>query len=179
MNDLQVLGISGEYTLESLKKAFRLKSKQLHPDKNTDSLSSHLAMIRVNQAYANLSKMLNEKKEEPELNRKDNAYSIYKAGIDKFQNIHPSKWKSYSKGGLFNAGSIETNREAPKIIQTLMDNMAEAYYKFSIIVNEYPQSCWYTDSKAKLKDIEKMTVRYVKIMNSYKSEEKSEKLKGQ
>ena len=170
MNDLQVLGISGEYTLESLKKAFRLKSKRLHPDKNKDSLNSHLAMIRVNQAYANLYKMHDDIKEETELSPIDNAYSIYKAGIDMFQNIHPSKWKSYSKGGLFNAGSIETNREAPKIIQTLMDNMAEAYYKFSIIVNEYPQSCWYTDSKAKLKEIEKMTVRYVKIMKSYKSE---------
>ena len=170
MNDLQVLGIDADYTRDDLKKAFRLKSKQFHPDKNDDSLNSHLIMIRVNQAYSNLLEKAKDPPVAAEPGDKDEAYTVYKDGIKKFQDIHPSKWKQLNKDGLFNAGAIETDAEAPVIIKSLIDKMAEVYLSFSVIVNEYPQSCWYADSYLKLKEIEKMTIRYVKILKSYESE---------
>ena len=154
-------GVNNTFSFEELKRAFRLKSKQCHPDKNHDNLNSHLMMIRLNQAYSNLQKQIKKK---PVLNNqnpiKDNAYSIYKEGIQKFQSIHPSKWKSYSIDGLFDPSVINTHSETPSIIQSLITLMAEAYHSFSAVVNEHESSPWYSDSVKKMKEIEKMTHRY-------------------
>ena len=165
------MGLNETFSFEELRRAFRQRSKQYHPDKNPDNLNSHLAMIRLNQAYSNLQKQIKEK---PVLNNqtltKDIAYSIYKEGIQKFQSIHPSKWKSYSIDGLFDPSRIKTHSETPTIIQSLITKMAEAYHCFSTVVNEYERSPWYSDSIKKMKEIEKMTHRYIKIKESYEIE---------
>ncbi len=171
MNDIQILGLNESFSYEELKKAFRKKSKQLHPDRNQDNLKSHLAMISLNQAYSNLQKQLKEKpflKEEKKT--KDLAYSIYKNGIQKFQSIHPSKWKSYSMAGLFDPSAINTHSETPSIIQSLITEMAEAYHSFSIIISEHENTPWYSDSISKMKEIEKLTLRYIRIKESYERE---------
>lgn len=171
MTDIQILGLNESFSHEELKKAYREKSKELHPDKNKDTLKSHLAMIKLNQAYSNLQKQLKEKPLlKMEKQTKDLAYSIYKDGIQKFQNIHPSKWKSYSIDGLFDPGAINTHSETPSIIQSLITEMAKAYHSFSLIINEYVNSPWFADSMNKMKEIEKMTQRYMKIKESYKLE---------
>ncbi len=166
--------------MEDLKKAYREKSKSFHPDRNEDNLKSHLAMIRLNLAYSNLKSQLqkqplstNEKK------KSDNsAYSIYKEGIQKFQNIHPSKWKSFSIDVKSASGTVHTHAEATGIIQNLISEMAEAYRSFTIIVNEHENSPWYADSLVKMKEIEKLTVRYAKIKESYEAEQNSGSLSG-
>lgn len=173
MTDIQILGLKGPCSYEELKQAYRNKSKELHPDKNTDKLNSHLAMIRLNKAYTNLKKNFSEtgkglEKEKKE--GKDQAYAIYKDGILKFQNIHPSKWKSYSIDGLFDAGAITTHPEAQLVIETLIADMAEAYRLFSVIVNEHKNSSWYFDSLDKMREIEILTPRYMKIKESYELE---------
>lgn len=171
MTDIEILGLNNTFSFEELKRAFRQKSKQFHPDKNQDNLNSHLAMIRLNQAYSNLHKQIKEKPVSKNLNiAKDIAYSIYKEGIQKFQNIHPSKWKSYSIDGLFDPSAISTHLETPSIIQSLITLMAEAYHSFSTVVNEHENSPWYSDSIMKMKEIEKMTERYLKIKESYELE---------
>ena len=171
MTDIEILGLNEAFTFDELKRAFRIKSKQYHPDKNQDNLNSHLAMIRLNQAYSNLHKQIKEK---PVLNNrkqtKDTAFSKYKEGIRKFQSIHPSKWKSYSIEGLFDPSVINTHSETPSIIQSLITLMAEAYYCFSTVVNEHESSPWYSDSIVKMKEIEKLTQRYMKIKESYEIE---------
>ena len=177
MTDIQILGLNKSFSREELKKAYREKSKKLHPDRNKDNLKSHLAMIRLNQAYSNLQKQLEEKPlsiEEKQTN--DTAYSIYKDGIQRFQNIHPSKWKLYSIDGLFNPNALHTHSEAPSIIQNLIKEMAEAYHSFSIIINEHENSPWYSDSLSKMKKIEKLTLRYMKIKESYEMEMNDSKL---
>lgn len=166
MNDRKILGLGEQFSYEELKKAFREKSKQFHPDKNSDNMNSHLSMIRVNQAYANLLQAINDKPVQNQ-NRDDKAYTFYKEGIDKFQSIHPSKWKRIIKNDIFNAHAIETNPDTIEILKDLINLMSEAYYSFSIVVNEYSDSCWVEDAKLKLKEIEKMTVRYSKIKKSY------------
>ncbi len=171
MTDIEILGLNNSFSFEELKRAFRQKSKQFHPDKNQDNLNSHLAMIQLNQAYSNLQKKIKEK---PVLNNRDlsidTAYSIYKDGISKFQSIHPSKWKSYSIDGLFDPSAINTHSETPLILQSLITLMAEAYHRFSTVVNEHENSSWYSDSITKMKEIEKMTQRYIKIKESYEIE---------
>lgn len=170
MTDYTVLGLSENFTFEELKKAFRNKSKSFHPDKNNDSYKSHLAMIRVNQAYTNLIGTVTEPSRKKESNPEKNAYKIYKEGIAYFQSIHPSKWKKLNKNDLFNAHAIETDPESVRILDELIEIMAKAYHCFSIVRNEYPDSCWHNDSIQKIRDIEKMTVRYAKIKKSYESE---------
>ena len=171
MTDCQILGLKESFSHDELKKAYREKSKQFHPDKNKDNLNSHLAMIRLNQAYSNLlkrSETAPPKKEEPRGG--DIAYTIYKEGISKFQSIHPAKWKTYSKDGLFDPNAVTTHPETPSIIQAMITKMAEAYHSFSIIINEHENSPWYSDSLRKMREIEKMTQRYMKIKESYEQE---------
>ncbi len=156
--------------MEELKKAYRTKSKCFHPDRNEDNLTSHLAMIRLNLAYSNLKSQLADNPScTDEQKPDDTAYSIYKEGIQRFQNIHPSKWKSFSMDVKSLTGTSHSNAEAPDIIQNLITEMARAYTSFALIVNEHENSPWYADSFAKMKEIEKMTVRYVKIKESYET----------
>lgn len=167
MDDLEIFELSEGFSADDLKKAFRKKSKLFHPDRNRDNLQNHLAMIRLNQAYANLQKINREKTASGEGDSIDRSYVFYKEGIDKFQSIHPSQWKSLHKEGLFNAGAIETDPHAADVIRELILTMAEAYHLFSELINEFPQSDWYSDSFNKMKEIEKMTQRYAKILQSY------------
>ena len=170
MTDFQVLGIDEPFSMEELKKAYRDKSKCFHPDRNEDNLTSHLAMIRLNLAYSNLKSQLTSEpvytvKQKPD----DSAYAIYKDGIQRFQNIHPSRWKSFSMNLKSLTGASHTRPDTPDIIQNLIREMAMAYTSFTHIVNDHENSPWYADSLAKMKEIEKMTVRYVKIKESYET----------
>ena len=83
-------------------------------------------MIRLNHAYSSLLKVVRHNESTNEKQEKDNAYSIYREGILKYQNIPPSKWKTYSIDGLFNADAIKTSPETSAIIKSLLAEMAEA-----------------------------------------------------
>src|SRR4051812_18428661 len=49
-NYCQILGVSADASLEDLKKAYREKAKQLHPDRNKRE-NAHEAFILLNEAY--------------------------------------------------------------------------------------------------------------------------------
>ena len=173
MTDRQILGLGETFTCEELKKAFRSKSKQFHPDRNSDSLNSHLAMIRLNRAYANLRKDTEE--ERPQAIRpetRDAAYQIYREGISQFQSIHPSQWIYLSREGLFDPAAANTRGEVPSIIRTMITRMARAYHCFSRVAEEYGNSPWHADSVRRMGEIEKMTGRYARIRESYEAEER-------
>lgn len=172
--DKQILGLSEGFSSHELKKAFRAKSKLFHPDRNSDSLQSHLAMIRLNQAYSNLAKAVESEEgkdaENHEVSGKtDQSYRIYKEGIEKFQKIHPSQWKSNNRN-IFNPHAVETDPKTLEILDNLIRSMAEAYHCFAVVANEYSKSSWAGDAKAKMKELEKMTIRYARIRESYMSE---------
>ena len=172
MTDFEVLGIDKPFSMEDLKKAYRDKSKCFHPDRNEDNLTSHLAMIRLNLAYSNLKSQLTNEPVYPEKqNPEDTAYAIYKDGVQRFQNIHPSRWKSFSMNLKSLTGASHARSDTPDIIQNLIREMAMAYTSFTHIVNDHENSPWYADSLAKMKEIEKMTLRYVKIKDSYEREQ--------
>jgi len=169
MTDYQFLGLKEHYTLDELKLAFRKKSKLYHPDRNHDSYKSHLIMIQLNKAYRNLrDKIKDSEAKQEKSSLEENVYKIYKEGITYYQNIHPSKWKSIND--IYNSHSVETDPKTVGILDELINSMAKAYHCFSVIRNEYPSSCWQQDAVQKIKEIEKMTLRYAKIKKSYEME---------
>ncbi len=44
-------------------------------------------------------------------------------------------------------------------LEVLVKELSEAYYYFSLVVNEFPESDWAYDSMKKMKAIEKITPR--------------------
>ncbi len=140
MDDCKILGLTENYSEKELKKAYQLKAKQFHPDKNENRLNNHLAMIRLNQAYSNLQRSITK----PIVNenyQEDIAYGNYKKGIELFQAIHPSKWKKNPKKNLFSPDAIETENNAVEIIEELLESMSRAYFYFSLVVNDSSNSC--------------------------------------
>ncbi|MBN2347300.1 MAG: DnaJ domain-containing protein [Bacteroidales bacterium] len=53
-DDMQILGVDATATLSDVKKAYRAKAKQFHPDVN-NSESAHLSFIELNRAFENLN----------------------------------------------------------------------------------------------------------------------------
>ncbi len=173
--DCRIFGISENSTLSDLKIAYRKKVKEFHPDliANKDKIESHLLMIRINHAYNNLRNRFqrveyNNITQKSAKSDKDFAYEFYKRGIDIYHSIHPSKWHRMRIESFFTKGSEEAeNKRNASIIEDLVKLLPDAYYYFSVIMNEFPQSIWAGDSKKKMVEIEKMTVRYTKIIESY------------
>lgn len=169
MTDREILGLNENFTSGELKQAFRNKSKIFHPDRNNDSYKSHLAMIRLNKAYGNLLSDLDTPPEKTSVQTaEDKAYSIYKEGVVNFQKIHPSQWKKIND--IFNSHAIETDGQVLPILDGLINAMAQSYYCFSLLISDYPDSCWIKDAAHKIRELEKMTIRYSKIKESYKRE---------
>lgn len=67
-----------------------------------------------------------------------------------------------------------TDPDVINIIDGLIIKMAEAYKLFSAISNEFETSPWFKDSKDKMVEIEKMSIRYIKIKESYKNPHRRE-----
>ena len=173
MDCYEILGIEKNCSLVQLKNAYREKVKQFHPDiiESDDKYNAHIRMIEINEAYTSIKKNILEtySNSNIEIEKNDeNDYAIYRKGIKLFQSIHPSKWKKMTLEALFKPNFIQSNsEETTKIIRKLINNLSESYYYFSIIVNEYPKSNWSIDSKEKMIEIEKMTTRYKRILESY------------
>lgn len=163
MEDYKILGISKTYDLIELKKAYRNKIKQIHPDRNLNDSNSHFKIIKLNKAYENLKKIIKDK------SKLD--YSIYKRGVEIYKIIHPSKWKKVNIRSVEDI-SVSSNPETIEIIDKLICEISEAYRCFSIIVNDYESSIWFNDSRIKMKELEKMSIRYLKIKKSYELDRK-------
>jgi DnaJ domain len=177
IDDFLILGISQTNDLNIIKAAYRKRVKEIHPDIDNEksSLNKHLLFIQVNQAYeriignaSNIEKkvIVGINTSNGLVNSKDPAYAYYKTAIRYFQKIHPSSWtKKYND----NIDELDEGKK-PEILHLVSDLLKlfpKAYYYFSIVVHDYPNSPWYSDSYEKMGIIEKRTMMYKNILNSF------------
>jgi curved DNA-binding protein CbpA len=187
ISDFKILGINETDDISAIKKAYHSRIKQLHPD-TTDDLSlinNHYLFVEVCKAYQRLvSKTYLKSKNEDRfvindnftnsktiVEHKDPAYVYYRNGIKIFTKIHPSEWKEKEKSVIATeiGDDEESQREAQKKVMSLVNLFPKAYYYFSIVVNDYPESVWVSDSKDKMKLIEERMLRYKSIIESFSS----------
>ena len=143
---------------------------------------NHLLFIQVNQAYQRLIGQLANRdtpvdktssstsaENDAVVQHKDPAYVFYKTAMTHFMKIHPSQWSVESKKILTKPSPLK-EQELEKIkdkVRNLVKLFPKAYYYFSIVVHEYPNSVWFQDAKEKMALIEERTIRYKKIIESF------------
>lgn len=105
LTDFQILGIEETSNTQIIKKAYRTRVKETHPDFSSeeDSIKNHLLFIQINQAYNCLLKkneavradVIRTPQTSPIKNplqkHSDPAYVFYKTGMKFFMKIHPSQ----------------------------------------------------------------------------------------
>lgn len=204
ISDCQILGIEETGDLSLIKKAYRLRVKQLHPDTadNAALVENHFLFVEVCKAYRRLTEggaACSGQSTSPRSSVKDKsqssgtdatsanpapgngarqgaviahsdpAYVYYRKGMDIFITIHPSEWKSREKSVIqTEIGTSEADqREARRKAIDLVSLFPKAYYFFSTVVNEYPESIWASDARDKMAIIEGRMSRYRKIIESF------------
>ena len=172
------MGISRTNDINILKAAYRKRVKEIHPDIDNEksSLNKHLLFIQVNQAYERIiGKAVNiENKivKAPSadnnglVNSKGPAYAYYKTAIRYFQKIYPSSWTKKYDDSVKEIDE-EKRKEVLHLISNLLRLFPKAYYYFSIVVHDYSSSPWYSDSYEKMSVIEKRTLMYRNILESF------------
>ncbi len=100
----------------------------------------------------------------------DPAFAFYKTAIAYFKRIHPSAWNRTAGGlqvrlpGEDDSEQNELRRQVASLIQLF----PKAYYYFSIVVHEYPESIWCPDAQDKMALIEERSQLYRRIIESFK-----------
>ena len=100
---------------------------------------------------------------------KDPAYAYYKIATGYFSRIHPSYWRMDVKNAI-GLPSPAREQELARIqdkTRELVSLFPKAYYYFSIVVHDYPQSMWVPDARDKMRQIEERTPLYEKIIASF------------
>lgn len=184
ISDYSLLGISEGASISEIKKAYRLKIKQLHPDvsDDTDSVKNHFLFVEVCKAYERLCEKTTDSGISKEKNdaisnelgnglvkHKDAAYVYYKKAYACFELIHPSHWNS-TPTITINGKTEEENQlqeQTVAKVRELVHLFPKAYYYFSVVVHEYSDSVWVDDAKEKMLIIEKRMQRYKKILESF------------
>jgi hypothetical protein len=100
----------------------------------------------------------------------DPAYVFYKTGVDYFRRIHPSAWneKRPALQTPIPGDSSREQEELKKTVAALTRLFPKAYYYFSIVAHEYPESVWSRDARDKMSLIEERTQRYKRIIDSFR-----------
>lgn len=198
MTDFQILHIEPTKDLSVIKAAFRKLAKEIHPDINDSTFTNHVKFILLQQAYHRLlkaddkpvlAKSSETKPFAPKpvpatgtsrvnfglIPTRDPAYSFYKAGIREYTKVHPSVWSHKGKSILLavDKEDLDHLKETENKVRQLIKAFPKAYYYFSIVVNDFPDSMWVLDAQEKLKKIELQTIRYRSIIESFISHAKS------
>lgn len=190
------MGIEETDDAAAIKRAYRRRAKQLHPDTADAEIlvTNHFPFVEVCKAYARLmarakagpavgdapAASVAPARERNTVVRPagtavvkhaDPAYAYYKSGITIFGKIHPSEWKSRSRSTLSEAVGFdeENQKEARRKVMGLVALFPKAYWYFSVVANEYPESPWAADARDKMKLIEERMVRYRSIIESFSS----------
>lgn len=204
ISDFQILGIEETDDRAAIKRAYRRRAKQLHPD-TADSgvlVNNHFLFVEVCKAYGRLTgrapakgsaagdavarpvakagaRTVSPTAAQPAaptasagvIKHADPAYVYYKNGITIFGKIHPSEWKRRGRVGLSDVVDFDEadQREAQRKVMELVALFPKAYWFFSVVANEYPESPWAADARDKMALIEGRMVRYKSIIESFSS----------
>lgn len=192
ISDFVLLGIAENSAEAEIKRAYRAKAKELHPDvsrpdeSSGDAVKRHYLFVAVCQAYQRLltraapagerqkpasgtGRRTAERSPKPASERvrggvaahADPAYAFYKAGMKYFMLIHPSQWK-------LAADDDDPERGRQKILE-VVKLFPKAYYYFSLVAHEFPESQWAHDARVKMNLLEERTLRYKSIIESFSS----------
>jgi hypothetical protein len=186
ISDFQILGIEETDDIARIKSAFRKRAKELHPDLSTDenAIDRHDLFTAVCKAYRRLvagaksgggrSPNAAFRAGAPRAGTglaayADPAYAYYKQGMKHFMRIHPSQWavEDDETGKAKYPESDEDRGEARRKVMSLVKLFPKAYYYFSIVASEYPDSEWAFDAREKMGKIEQRIGRYRKIIESF------------
>jgi hypothetical protein len=184
LTDCEILRIPETRDISKIRRAYRKLVKEIHPDVagEEDLFRNHLLFIRINRAYERLagsrglrpapagrSGSTGPAENAALVRHKDPAYAFYRAAMTQFMKIHPSQWSVESKRILEKPGpppeeELERLKEKVRNLALLFPR---AYYYFSIVAHEYPDSVWAHDSREKMALIEDRTRLYGKIIESF------------
>lgn len=195
ISDFDLLGITETDNLAVIKHAYRKRALALHPDtaSDADAVRNYYLFVQVSKAYQRLCSKLartgrpagstipdKESAASPSspkpgitgsslAKHADPAYAYYKRGITFFSNIHPSQWNMESASFLNTRipGHEKSQNLIKEKLQKLVALFPKAYFCFSVVVNEYPDSVWYSDAKEKMGIIEERMTRYKNIIESF------------
>jgi hypothetical protein len=101
---------------------------------------------------------------------RDPAWVYYKTATTYFEQIHPAKWSLDTTRQLKRPVTPEDAKEQAEmrgIVQDLIRLFPKAYYYYSLVVDEYPDSVWSADASDKMRLIEDRTRLYKKILDSF------------
>ena len=182
IGDCRILGIEETEDADAIKRAFRKKVKELHPDlaAGEDALRKHELFVQLCEAYKRLlgrerpySRPRPAAKGAPNsgglVAYSDPAYAFYKAGMSILMKIHPSQWNIDTQRMLNTkiAGSDGDQELIKRKVLDLVGLFPKAYYYFGIVVHEYPESDWAFDAEEKMDRIEERIGRYRRIIESF------------
>ena len=184
LSDYDLLGIAETQDTSTIKSAYRKIIKEVHPDVATggDSFTNHLRFIQVTKAYERLMVSLSKDRKRPVgtvrhqsskepgiVQHKDPAYAYYKTAMNYFRKIHPSYWRIDVSRALTKPSPIREEELAAIQNRTraLLGLLPRAYYYFSIVVHEYPESVWTEDARDKMHQLEDRTALYERIVISF------------
>ena len=190
LSDCRILGIEETGDEAAIKRAFRKRVKELHPDlaAGEDALRKHELFVQLCEAYKRLlgrerpySRPRPAAKGAPNsgglVAYSDPAYAFYKAGMSILMKIHPSQWNIDTQRMLNTriAGSEVDQELIKRKVLDLVGLFPKAYYYFGIVVHEYPDSDWAFDAEEKMGRIEERIGRYRRIIESFSTWNRDEK----
>lgn len=162
-----LLGLASSSTEDDLKKAYRARALELHPDCQGSSLEAHWEMLELNQAHNLLREEFRRRsgsRQDPLDSEED--YNVYKRAVGYFQRIHPSIWIKTTEAGLFDRSGNQERIPVTEGILEALGAMNTAFVLFSQVVNDFPRSVWRADASAKLAQLEKMAARYKTMLKN-------------
>ncbi len=179
--DFSILGLAETADAGAIRRAFRARAKELHPDLAPpgEALECHLRFAELCAAYGRLkARDLGRPLAAPVhagsgrglARQPDPAYALYRTGMGFFMRIHPSQWNLDPE--VLNtriAGHDDEQARIRERLEDLIGLFPRAYYYFGLVAEEYPDSDWAWDSGEKLRRIEDLELRYSRILDSFSS----------